>query len=34
MNNEELIAFIEGLEYHIGRILEDIARFKKELSKE
>lgn len=34
MNKEEIIAFIQGLEYHIERIREDLNRFLKEVEKE
>jgi len=33
MKDEELIAFLEGLEYHLKRLQEDINRLKKELRK-
>jgi len=33
MEDEEIIAFVEGIEYHLKRIQEDLDRLKKELKK-
>lgn len=34
MKKEEIIAFIEGLEYHLKCLQEDLDRLRKELEKE
>ena len=33
LNKEELIDFVEGLQYYINRLQEDLDRLKKELKK-